>query len=268
MGQYVDILGHPTWVDDDGADRPPLLMLHGGLLGSDASWGVLPSLLAPHFRLIKFDRRGHGRSRDVPRPFHYAEMADETAAVIEALGIGPARVIGYSDGANLLFYLGLDRPELIREMVLISANFRADAIEPEAIATLERLADGENMAARAYAAVSPEGPAYWPVALRKTIDMASTEPAFQPEQLSSITAPTLILASDDELWPTSHTAALYDALPNAQLTVVANTSHMLVFEQPELVAGTVLRFFGAASRARTILPTRRRRAHDSNNGDS
>jgi pimeloyl-ACP methyl ester carboxylesterase len=258
MGDYVQVLGHPTWLDDDGADRPALLMLHGGLLGSDASWGTLPPLLAPFFRLIKFDRRGHGRTGDTSAPFHYAAMADETAAVIETLGLAPTNVIGYSDGANLLLHLALDRPDLIRAMVLISANFRADALEPAAIEALGRLADGDNMAARAFAAASPDGAGHWPVALRKTIDMATTEPSFEPDQLMSITAPTLVVASDDELWPTSHSVALYDALPNAQLTIVANTSHMLVFEQPELVANVVLRFFAAHGRARTLLPTHRR----------
>jgi pimeloyl-ACP methyl ester carboxylesterase len=185
-------------------------------------------------------------------------MADETAAVIETLGLAPINVIGYSDDANLLLHLGRDRPDRIRPMVLISANFRADALEPAAVEMLERLAEGDNIAARAFAAVSPDGPPHWPVALRKTIDMATTELSFPPEQLASITAPTLVVASDDELWPTSHTVALYDALPNAQLTIVANTSHMLVFELPELVADVVLRFLADHGRARTILPIHRR----------
>jgi pimeloyl-ACP methyl ester carboxylesterase len=65
------------------------------------------------------------------------------------------------------------------------------------------------------------------------------------------------MASDDELWPTSHTTALYDALPNAQLAIVPNTSHLLVFEQPSAVAQHITAFFDHPERAETLFPTSR-----------
>lgn len=92
--------------------------------------------------------------------------------------------------------------------------------------------------------------------------MASTEPGFEPSDLAAINVPTLVLASDDEVWPTGHTVALYDALPNAHLAIVPNTSHMLVFEQPELVAQLINAFFAHPERAETLFPTSRRPASD------
>lgn len=167
METYIEILGHPTWVRDDEGDGAPLLMLHGGLLGSEASWGDLPPLLAPHFRLVMFDRRGHGRTADSEDPFHYATMAEETAAVIETLDLAPANLVGYSDGANLLLHLAKDRPELIGTMVLLSCNFRADAVDPGTFETLKGLEGDDNVAAQGYAATSPDGAAHWPVVLNK-----------------------------------------------------------------------------------------------------
>jgi pimeloyl-ACP methyl ester carboxylesterase len=253
----IDILGHPTWVRDDEGVGVPLLMLHGGLLGSDASWGELLPLLASSFRLVMFDRRGHGRTADSDDAFHYSAMAEETAAVIEVLDLAPVNVVGYSDGATLLLHLATERPELISAMVLLSCAFRSDAMDPRTFDALEGLAGDDNMAAQAYAAASPDGPTHWPVVLNKTITMASTEPAFEPSDLATIDVPTLVLASDDELWPTSHSVALYDALPNAQLAIVPNTSHMLVFEQPALVASLVTAFLEHPQRAETLFPTNR-----------
>ena len=134
----IDILGHPTWVRDDEGLGVPLLMLHGGLLGSDSSWGDLLHLLVSSFRLVAFDRRGHGRTADSDDAFHYSAMAEETAAVIEALDLAPVNVVGYSDGAALLLHLARDRQELISAMVLVSTNFHADAMKLEKF-VLERI---------------------------------------------------------------------------------------------------------------------------------
>jgi pimeloyl-ACP methyl ester carboxylesterase len=260
MARYLDVLGHSTWIQDDGGDRRPLLMLHGGLLGSEASWGSLPPLLAPWRRLIMFDRRGHGRTSDSPEPFHYDTMAREVAAVIERLDLGPVDVVGYSDGAIVLLHLGRDRPELVSAMALISANFRADAISPPMLSALEGVVNPESRPATAYAAVSPDAADHWPVVARKTLTMIATEPTFDPSDLGAITAPTLVLASDDDFWPTGHTIDLYDALPDAQLAIVPNSSHMLVFEQPDLVAQLLTAFFDHPGRAATLRPNRRQPA--------
>ena len=142
MSEYMDVLGHPTWVHDAGGSNPPVLMLHAGLMSSETSWGgrgqSVAEALGSDFRLIMFDRRGHGRTADTDEPFHYSSMADETAAVIEHLGLAPVNVVGYSDGGNLLLHLALARPELLRAMVLISANYHHDALYPESLDHLAR----------------------------------------------------------------------------------------------------------------------------------
>jgi pimeloyl-ACP methyl ester carboxylesterase len=70
----------------------------------------VPERLRKHHRVIMFDRRGHGRTADTPEPFHYRSMAQEAAAVIEALELAPVSVVGYSDGANLLLRLAVMMP--------------------------------------------------------------------------------------------------------------------------------------------------------------
>jgi pimeloyl-ACP methyl ester carboxylesterase len=256
MEGYVDILGHPTWIRDDQGAGTPLLMLHGGLLNSATSWGEVPELLEPDFRLIMFDRRGHGRTADTDDAFHYAAMADETAAVIETLDLAPVNIVGYSDGSVVLLHLALQRPELIAAMVLLSCAYRADVMAPSVFEGLRGLAGDDNEVAQGYAAASPD-PAHWSVVLEKTIVMNHAEPAFEPDALAAIDTPTLVMASDDEFWPTTHTAALYDALPEAQLAIIPNTSHLLVFEQPSQVAQHIRAFFERPHRAETLFPNLR-----------
>ena len=257
MGTYIDVLGHQTWVDIADNDQPPLLLLHGGLTASQ-SWAGIEPFLSDRHRLIMFDRRGHGRTADSSEPFRYASMAMETAGVIEALQLAPVNVVGYSDGANALLHLALSRPELLQSMVLLSANFHHEALEPEGISSIESLSGINGPVARSYADISPDGADHWPIVAAKGKAMGLyEEPTFTPQELSKITTTALVLASDDEMWPSSHTAALYDALPNAQLAIVPNTSHMLVFEQPAAVAALINAFFDHPGRANTMLPTLR-----------
>ena len=257
MGDYIDVLGHPTWVHDDGGDRPPLLLLHGGLGNSDG-WSHFRPLLGDRYRLVMFDRRGHGRTSDTADEFHHSTMADEAAAVIEALGLAPVDAVGYSDGGAVLLHLARKRPELLRTMVLLAVNYHIDALEPGAIAAFEALLPVDSPVAAAYGQVSPDGPDHWTVVAAKGRRLALEEPTFTLDDLSTIRIPTLVLAADDDKVAAAHTASLYDALPNAQLAIVPNTSHGIVFEKPALVAQLISDFLDQPQRAETIMPARRR----------
>ena len=263
MGEYVDVLGHPTSVHDGGGDKSPLLMLHGGLLSSETSWGgpglSVAEALGRDFRLIMFDRRGHGRTSDTDEPFHYSSMADETAAVIEHLGLAPVNVVGYSDGGNLLLHLALTRPELLQAMVLLSANYHVNALYPEARDNLGEGVAIDGVLAKLYGSRSPDGIDHWPVVAAKGLRMAVTdEPTYEPADLAEIETPTLVLAADDDAFPVAHTVSLYDALPNAQLAIVPNSSHLLAFEHPEAIAVLIRTFFQHPQRRATRFPMRRR----------
>ena len=257
VGVYIDILGHPTWVHDDGGDGPPLLLLHGGLGNSD-SWDGFRGLLGDRSRLVMFDRRGHGRTSDTPDEFHHATMAEETAAVIEALGLAPVDAVGSSDGGAVLLHLARNRPELLRAMVLLAVNFHVDGlVRPGAIPAFEAALAPDSPAAEDYGRLSPDGAGHWPVVAAKGRRLALEEPTFTVDDLAVITTPTLVLAADDDKMSVAHTAALFDALPDAQLAIVPNTSHAIGFERPDLVARLIRDFLDHPARTPTMMPARR-----------
>ena len=73
MGEHIAINDHQTWVDANG-QGPPVLVLHGGFSNSDGLLDVFVDL-AEEYRVVGFDRRGHGRTADTHAPFHYSDMA-------------------------------------------------------------------------------------------------------------------------------------------------------------------------------------------------
>ena len=112
-----------------------------------------------------------------------------------------------------------------------------------------------------YEAVSPDGPEHWPVVFAKFQNMVSTQPNITVEQLGRISAPTLVLAGDDDMISLEHTAALFHAIPNSELAVVPGTSHALLLEKPESGESHSSRFPQKGT-PRTLMPIRRRSGAD------
>jgi pimeloyl-ACP methyl ester carboxylesterase len=254
VAESVEIGAHPTWVDERGGGTETVLLLHGGMSNSDLLLDGLGDPLAEHYRVVAFDRRGHGYTADSSEPFHYEDMATETIGVLETVVGGRAHLVGWSDGGIIALLVAMHRPELVDRMVVIGANFHHDGVLP-----LE-LGEDSPVAAQlfeAYAARSPDGAEHFEALFDKFMAMVTTEPTLTVDDLAAITAPTLVLVGDDDLPRLAHTCELYEALPAGQLCVVPGTSHTLPIERPTDVARIVTDFLTAEVPPATLMPIRR-----------
>src|SRR5512139_898619 len=110
---------------------PPLVLLHGGGSTIDTSFGkVLPSF-AKTRQVIAFEQQGHGRTADVDRPFSFEQSADDAAALLRHLKIEKADFFGYSNGGSIAMQIAIRHPDLARKLVVASAMFRRNGLEPE-----------------------------------------------------------------------------------------------------------------------------------------
>ncbi|MFG2545158.1 alpha/beta fold hydrolase [Streptomyces sp. NPDC048594] len=260
MGDYADLPGVRTWYESEGTGDP-LVLLHGGFCTND-TWGAQRADLAAAYRLLLPERRAHGHTPDVDGPLTYQDMADDTVAFLETVVDAPAHLVGWSDGAVVALLVALARPDLVRRVVLIGANFRPGGecfVEPGMLDAMTP--DSPDMAffREMYEAVSPDGADHWPVVAVKMIDMWRTQPTLTERDLGRITAPTLVMTGDDDLMTLEHTTALYRALPDARLAVLPGASHLVPLEKPALVNGLVLDHLGQEAAVETMMPVRRRR---------
>lgn len=253
MGAYIDINGHPTWVDERGSGAATVLLLHGGLDNCDSMLDTIGRLLGARFRLLAFDRRGHGRTADTDAPFGYAAMADETISVIGHFG-GPVHLVGWSDGGIIALVVGRTRPDLVSRMVVIGANFHHEGLLTFDVDPASPVA---SQIVSAYVERSPDGAGHLDVVMEKTFSMFASEPTMTVDELREITAPTLVMVGDDDMVSLQHTIQLFEALPNAQLAVVPGTSHALPMEKPEETARIIEAFLLADSEPVTLMPVRR-----------
>jgi pimeloyl-ACP methyl ester carboxylesterase len=234
----------------------PLVYLHGAF-GDSRELGPGVDAFARHFRVHLPERRGHGRTPDVEGPFTFPAFAADTIAFLDAVVGGPADLVGYSDGATTALHVALERPDLVRRLVLISGQFHQRGLIP-GIIDAPGVADMlvSSPLAATYAELSPDGPEHFPAIVEKITQLGLTGPTLDAEQLSAVTARTLVMAADDDGVHLEHTIELYRSIPDSELAIVPGTSHLLVAEKPELVMDLVLRFLTGDPVA-TMAPIRR-----------
>lgn len=254
-GSVATVGGRPTWYAEHG-DGEPLVYLHGGF-SSSRELEPVRDAYAARFRVLTPDRRGHGRTPDVPGPFTYELFAADTIAFLEEVVGGPAHLVGFSDGAITALHAALARPDLVRRMVLISGQYHQRGLQaaflhgPDAVAEIAASPLGA-----AYTEESPDGAEHFAVVAAKAIQNALTGPTLTVEQLAGVPARTLVVSGDDDAVTLEHTIELYRSLPEAELAVVPGTSHVLILEKPALVAQLVLDFL-TTDPVPTIMPIRR-----------
>jgi pimeloyl-ACP methyl ester carboxylesterase len=243
MGTYVQVGDLKTWFDEAGSGEP-LVLLHGGIVTNE-TWGGQMAELPARFHVYAPERRGHGHTPDVEGPFHYATFAADTIAFLENVVKEPAHLVGWSDGGIIGLLVASQRPDLLKKLVAISANYNLDAVPEQmkdGLGTTPADSDEMAMMRQLYEASTPDGPEHWPVVYGKFIEMATSEPDIAVEELAKITTPTLVMAGDDDMITLEHTQSLYWAIPGAELAIVPGTSHCLTMEKPELVNKLIVEF--------------------------
>src|SRR5207245_4053562 len=89
--------------------------------------------------VIVFDQQGHGRTPDTSRRMSYEQFADDAAALLRALKVQRADVMGYSQGGGVALQLALRHPTLVNKLVSLSATYRKDGWYPSALEGIEGL---------------------------------------------------------------------------------------------------------------------------------
>ena len=107
------------------------MLLHGGLLTIDLSFGDLLPDLAASRQLIATELQGHGRTADTDRDIDLAYLAGDVAALLDHLGIERADVLGFSLGGGVALQFALDYPDRLGRLILVSVCYAADGFHSE-----------------------------------------------------------------------------------------------------------------------------------------
>jgi pimeloyl-ACP methyl ester carboxylesterase len=230
----------------------PVLLLHGGFMFAEAWAGQIPEL-SRHYRVIAPDSRGHGRTTLGTRELTYRRMAEDQAALLEALGCGPAHVVGSSDGGTTALALAMQRPDMVRSLVLLGTPFNTANYSPAAWRAIDKFMRPVSLELISMRVVrrllSPE-PGQGGEFVRRMGKMWYELPDFTAEQLGLIEAPALVIAGDrDEflsLWddPLKVFRETAAAIRHARLEVVRGGTHAVHEQRAREVNRLILDFLG------------------------
>src|SRR5262245_64732926 len=117
----------------------PLLLVPGAFQATDSMDAWVAAFIAQR-PVIVFDQQGHGRTADTPRAMSYEQFGDDAAALLHALEVDRADVMGYSQGGGVALQVALRHPRLVSKLVTLSATYRQDGWYPSVLQGLEGMA--------------------------------------------------------------------------------------------------------------------------------
>jgi len=233
----------------------PLLLIQG-MSATHLTWGR-PFLdeMERSFECIVFDNRGMGLSGEAEMPFTIADMAGDTAGLLDALGLDTVHVVGISMGGMIAQELALAHPDRIRTLTL-GATYcggpEGTLMEPEDLQMLgAALASGDrDQVYRAMWEINMS-PGFREEESRYAAftEMAAALPAPKQvimqqmracgfhdtsERLGSLTPPTMVVHGDaDRLLGPGNGRQIASLIPGARLEMLADVGHMFWWEQPQ-----------------------------------
>lgn len=258
--------GIDIYYEIQGAGDP--LVLIAGLGYSSWMWHKMIPGLAQHFQVIAFDNRGVGESDKPAGPYTAQMLADDTAGLLNALGIARAAILGHSMGGFIAQAFALSKPEIVSKLILSATHFggpRAIPVTPEALAVLtdtksdpvERLKRGILISCAPgfgdahpeivqewvnYRVQHPIDPAGYQAQLAIGLALTAEDACFEPK-LKNIAAPTLILFGEhDKVVPPGNAELLAREIRGSRIEILKNAGHFFPFEVPEAANATINRF--------------------------
>jgi pimeloyl-ACP methyl ester carboxylesterase len=248
----------------------PLLLIPGAFQSADSMkpWVVA---FAAKRSVIVFDQQGHGRTADTSRKMSYEQFGDDAAALLRALKVERADVMGYSQGGGVALQLALRHPALVNKLVSLSATYREDGWYPVRSKALEAL--NANVFAGspiegAFKKHTPD-PKAFEAYVEKMKVLNINYPNITDAQMRAISAKTMIIVGDADAVKLEHAVAMFKLrgggdeeaaatgmitkVPAARLVILPATSHIGISGEVKVLESMVTPFLDDAPPANPSL---------------
>ena len=247
----------------DGSPSAPALVLLDSLGTTLDMWDPQVAVLARHFRVIRCDLRGHGRSPVPPGPYSIADLGGDLLALLDRLGIERAHLCGLSIGGMIAMWVAAHEPGRVDRLVVCCSSAKLDRAETYRKRAATVRAEGTRAVA-ATVVVRWFTPAFVAADPALVDRMRATIASIPAEgyaaccdalavmdlesDIESIVAPTLAIAgAQDEAIPPEHSYALAARIPRSRVIVVDDAAHLANIEQPAAVTGHILDHLSSSS---------------------
>ncbi len=219
-GKYYDIRGFKMYCEVYGKGEP-LLLIHGNG-GSINNFVYQIPYLSKRYKVIIADSRAQGKSADKSDSLTYEMMADDYAALLSAMHIDSAYVVGWSDGGINGLLLAIRHPEKVKKLVITGAN-----LQPDSSAVQTDVLQRVTKSYKHFVEMFNEGRHKTALdsAVFKYKKLMSEQPHIALKDLQKITVPTLVIGGDHDVIRPEHEVLIFKNIPNAYLWILPNSGH-------------------------------------------
>jgi pimeloyl-ACP methyl ester carboxylesterase len=219
----------------------PVILLHGGLGHSGNMANQVSALTAAGYRAIVIDSRGHGRSTRDARAYSYELMAEDVVAVMDALSLARAALVGWSDGAAIALVLAKAHAERFAGVFFFACN-----MDPSGVGELDEpdpvLGRCFGRHVQDYAALSATPDGFKPF-FDAVVEMQCTQPNWTAADLASLPLPVAIVHAEHETFiKREHLEYLARSIPGAVFIELPGVSHFAPLQDPDLFNRAMLAF--------------------------
>ena len=255
---YALVNGLNMYYEIHGTGQP-LVLLHGAFSAIGTSFGKLLPSLAKTRQVIAVELQGHGHTADIDRPLTLEQMADDTAALLQQLGMERADIFGYSMGAGVALHLAIRHPDVPRKLVLASITYNMNGIQPGLMDGLANMKPEMMFGSpwhEEYTRIAPRPEDFARLFAKKT-QMDRQLKDLPAETIQAIKAPALLIIGDSDLVRPEHAVEMFRllgggvfgdtpaGLPNSQLAVLPGTSHVTVVDRADWLVSMIDAFLDA-----------------------
>jgi pimeloyl-ACP methyl ester carboxylesterase len=222
-GRYLNVRGIKMYYEVYGEGKP-LLLIHGNG-GSISAFANNIPYFSKKYKVIALDSRAQGKTADDQDSLSFEMMADDEAALLDALHINSAYVIGWSDGGINALLLAIRHPEKVIKLVSTGANLWPDstALIPSVWKDEKHTFDTTHT--ERFNAKQKND---WKIFLLDWL-----QPNISLQQLHAIQCPSLIIGGDHDLIRVEHTVLIAQNIPKSYLWIVPNSGHATLIEHKD-----------------------------------
>ncbi|SFN16233.1 Pimeloyl-ACP methyl ester carboxylesterase [Chryseobacterium oleae] len=231
-GSYIELKDTKLYYETYG-EGEPLFLLHGNSGSIKDFYQQIP-VLSKQFKVIVVDTRGQGKSTDTShRQFTYIQFADDIKALADKLGLKKINIAGWSDGGITGLEFALKYPENLNKLIAIGANAFPEGVDERLVNHMKNQLLVLNIENK------PEK-----FDERRLVMIMLKEPHISKKDLSKIQSPVLVIAGDKDVIKQDHTEMIAKEIPNAELKIYKDATHMIPFEKADELNADILKFLG------------------------
>jgi pimeloyl-ACP methyl ester carboxylesterase len=217
---YSEVNGLKMYYEIYGEGKP-LVLIHGGGSTIETSFGNIIPLLSKSRQVIAIELQAHGHTNDRNTDLTFEQDADDVAKLLQNLGVNKADFLGFSNGGHTVIEIALRHGNIVDKIILASTFYKRDAAGPQFwegfdTATLDVM---PKILREGYLKAHNNKQGLLNM-FNKDVQRMKTFKSWTDEQMTSISATTLVINGNEDVGSLEHAVEMYRTIPNCKLAIL------------------------------------------------